>query len=594
LGCLLHQGVPIRETPQPVAQDPAKPIEPGAAEIRAELERILASRCFEQAARSSGFLRFVVEETLAGQGERLKGYTIAVEVFGRPADFDAQSDPLVRVEAGRLRRRLIEYYADEGRENPVRLELPRGSYAVVGSYHTVGVPSTAADVLLGPMPSESHAENETARNRRRWRRVRALLVTTVILAGLGVIVFQQFQASRVGLSAPAAAAGSRGKPPLVVLPFESLGQGTGLAELAATLTEELLLLFGGPEVLVVAMQGGTHETLTPPAYALSGSVRETNGVVRITARLVRIDTGTQLWGVAYDEPSTALRSPGGERLVARRIATVAEPYGPIFAAELERLRGVAAATLGTRDCVILYYDYRRLLGRAEHARALDCFERAANRDAGSVEAWAGLALLFAEAWAQGYTDERGAAAAPVLERAREAARHAMDIDGASMLANLALAAAQFFGGADPRNVAERVLSAWPESPVAQAYLGCMFILRGETERGRTLVDRAIESTLEVPSGYYASLSLAALREQRYGDALASALRIDSPDWALGHVIVAAAGALGGRADLAARARARAVALDPTLEASLSAVLDRWRVESVLAAELERGFAAAVP
>jgi hypothetical protein len=122
----------------------------------------------------------------------------------------------------------------------------------------------------------------------------------------------------------------------------------------------------------------------------------------------------------------------------------------------------------------------------------------------------------------------------------------------------------------------------------------MLVLSGETARGRALVESAIESTLKVPSGYYASLSLAALREQRHGDALTAALRIDSPDWALGHLIVAASAALGGRADLAARARTRALALDPTFETSLSPVLGRWQVEPALAAELERGFAAAAP
>ena len=65
---------------------------PSTSEARAALERILASRCFQQAGRASDFLRFVVEQTLAGNGQRLKGYTIGVEVFGRPADFDAQSD----------------------------------------------------------------------------------------------------------------------------------------------------------------------------------------------------------------------------------------------------------------------------------------------------------------------------------------------------------------------------------------------------------------------------------------------------------------------------------------------------------------------
>jgi hypothetical protein len=62
---------------------------PSASEVRAALDKILASRCFQQAGRASDFLRFVVERTLAGEGQRLKGYTIGVEVFGRPADFDA-------------------------------------------------------------------------------------------------------------------------------------------------------------------------------------------------------------------------------------------------------------------------------------------------------------------------------------------------------------------------------------------------------------------------------------------------------------------------------------------------------------------------
>jgi hypothetical protein len=90
-------------------------LRPDATEVAAELQRVLGSQCFEQSDRAKAFLRFVVEETLAGRGDRLKGYTIGVEVFGRPPDFDAQSDPLVRVEAGRIRRRLAEYYRHRGR-----------------------------------------------------------------------------------------------------------------------------------------------------------------------------------------------------------------------------------------------------------------------------------------------------------------------------------------------------------------------------------------------------------------------------------------------------------------------------------------------
>jgi hypothetical protein len=74
--------------------------------------------------------------------------------------------------------------------------------------------------------------------------------------------------------------------------------------------------------------------------------------------------------------------------------------------------------------------------------------------------------------------------------------------------------------------------------------------------------------------------------------LSFALRIDSPDWPLGHIILAAAGALGGRADLAKRAHERLIEIEPTAATKLPDLLRRWRVEPVLAGEIERGFAAA--
>ncbi len=102
-------------------------------EAVAALNRVLGSEVFEAAGRAREFLTFIVQETLAGRGDRLKGYSIAVQVFERPADFDAQTDPLVRVEAGRLRRRLAEYYQSQGRDDAVRIELPRGGYTPVFS-----------------------------------------------------------------------------------------------------------------------------------------------------------------------------------------------------------------------------------------------------------------------------------------------------------------------------------------------------------------------------------------------------------------------------------------------------------------------------
>ena len=83
---------------------------------------------FHQSQRRQRFLEYIVNETLAGRGERLKGYNIALEVFDRPETFDPTVDPLVRIEAARLRDKLREYYETDGQSDPIRIDLPKGSY----------------------------------------------------------------------------------------------------------------------------------------------------------------------------------------------------------------------------------------------------------------------------------------------------------------------------------------------------------------------------------------------------------------------------------------------------------------------------------
>lgn len=99
-----------------------------ASEIREALSRVAASGPFERSGQLQRLLRFVIEETLAGRGGRLKEYVIGVEVFGRPASFDPHLDSLVRVEAHRLRVALETYYREEGRPDRLVIELRRGSY----------------------------------------------------------------------------------------------------------------------------------------------------------------------------------------------------------------------------------------------------------------------------------------------------------------------------------------------------------------------------------------------------------------------------------------------------------------------------------
>jgi Tol biopolymer transport system component len=99
-----------------------------AEEIRAQLERVLSSAIFADAGRAQKFLRFVVEVALAGRHDEIKESVIGVEVLGRTASFDPRNDPIVRVEAGRLRSRLLSYYQSEGAADTVLIDLPKGGY----------------------------------------------------------------------------------------------------------------------------------------------------------------------------------------------------------------------------------------------------------------------------------------------------------------------------------------------------------------------------------------------------------------------------------------------------------------------------------
>src|SRR5262249_53868265 len=124
--------------------------------IREQLVRILNSGPFHQSPRRQRFLEYLVNETLAGRGERLKAYNVALEVFERPESFDPVTDPLVRIEAGRLREKLREYYGTEGQSDAIHIDLPKGTYAPLIEFreggaaeHTVlGAPDGPAIAVL--------------------------------------------------------------------------------------------------------------------------------------------------------------------------------------------------------------------------------------------------------------------------------------------------------------------------------------------------------------------------------------------------------------------------------------------------------------
>jgi hypothetical protein len=209
--------------------------------VRAELDRVLASHEFRTSKRSQEFLRYVVGHTLAGQGDLLKERTIGMEVFGRPASYDPSDDATVRVKAGEVRKRLGLYYSDEGAHDPVRIELPSGTY--VPEFHAASPKPAAAQPMPQPAPVP-------AKPFRPW-----LVAIVPVVLGAAFLVWFLARPSQTALEqfwAPVL----DGKSPVQlcaafvpVWNFDPVGSGPAKAEDYVPLTDQFV---GGGDLLATS------------------------------------------------------------------------------------------------------------------------------------------------------------------------------------------------------------------------------------------------------------------------------------------------------------------------------------------------------
>jgi hypothetical protein len=139
-----------------------------------QIEKLIISHSLRGSESLCKLLRYLAEHSLDHPGVALKEYQIATEVLGRPAGFDPQSDSTVRVQAGRLRVKLAEYYAQEGPDDPIVVDLPKGSYAL--TFH-VRPPRPGVQALPSPGPAEAAVDKKEVGN---WTRSSGVAVLVLI------------------------------------------------------------------------------------------------------------------------------------------------------------------------------------------------------------------------------------------------------------------------------------------------------------------------------------------------------------------------------------------------------------------------------
>jgi TolB-like protein/Tfp pilus assembly protein PilF len=370
-------------------------LEPSGDEIRAACERIVASQGFRNSDRMVRFLRFVVEKTLAGAEGDLKEYLLGVEVFDRSESFDPKLDTIVRVEARRLRKKLKEYYDGEGAAERVRIDIPGPGY----------VPSIAG--LPDPLAAEPAAKDYRP----------ALLWAAAAIAVIGAALWWTTHRS-----APIDS--------IAVLPFADLSSAKDQEYFCDGFTEELISTLasaGGLRVVArtsaFAFKGKSTDIreiarVLNAAAIVEGSVRRSDGTMRVTAQLIRASDGYHIWAKSYDrklEDVLVVQQEIAEQIVAslsRQLSAESRPASELKVADLE-----------SHDLYLLGRHHWNKFDPMNLEKAIGYFQKAVQLDPKSSQAYSGLADAYSY-----MIDGDLMPTAKILPLARDAADRALALD----------------------------------------------------------------------------------------------------------------------------------------------------------------------
>lgn len=560
----------VADIPELGDNDPPAAEREAAGEIRAEVERVVGSPEFTVPDRARKFLAYVVDETLSGRADRIKGYSIAIEVFGRNASFDAQSDPVVRIEAGRVRRALERYYLTAGRDDPIVITIPKGGYVPIFTWrngrlaHDISIDGQVAAPVRPKPPSWI------------WLTLAALivLVMAIPLANRAPRLANEVRSSTTNAVDRRSTAPD--VPRLLVVPFADLSSTPDSAIIARGLTDEVvgqIAKFKEIVVIVPRSTGSSGEMAssdnTVPRYALEGSVRVDGEKLRLSARLMNQRDESVIWAHSYDETLRVRELINAQADIARKVATaVAQPYGIIFHADAARMIGTPPDDWEAYACTLAYYAYRADLQSRSHQSVEECLRRTTDRFPDYATAWALLSLTYLDEVRFRYAIDAGPS--PPLGRALDAARRAVDLDPENIRGLQAYMTALFFQkDVDAAlKVGARAAAINPNDTELIGEYGMRLALSGQWQRGREFILQVLDHN-PGPLGYFESvLALSFYMQSDYASAATWIRKANLQANPLYHLIAAAIFGQLGQAKEAAAERDWLLHNAPTFLAEL--------------------------
>lgn len=501
------------------------------AEANAVLRRLVEAGALRPETRLARLLDYLLTAEWQGRGDRLKAYSVAVDVLERGEDFDPTTDAIVRVEIGRLRKLLAEFYAGPGKSDPLIVDIPKGRMRP-----RITRPEAAAGVET---PAKDAPETAPARANVRLR-------LAAVLVGLFVVVLGGFLAIANILGTPEL--GEEQDVPIVeVGPFSAEIVDSNLAVLVPGLRGELVRMLSRFHTLRVRdnPDGATllPEDMRKADFRVTARGRSDATGLMLDFTVTDVASNTIAWsGTEIFRGNASALERGSEQQLSKVILTIAAPNGLVAREALNRLEEEdnmrASSSPSAYACYLRFHawDLTKDPGQRKSVRA--CLDELIAQDTQDGLIWSAYGFFTFFDW----TERGGDLGAPDFVRAEAAARRAV------ALAPLASEPHEFLGGildvsgrideADEYlRTALRLNSSKPEIKVR---LGWHEMLKDNWEDGLALVQEGIDQSINVPGWFRLPLAFDAIRRGDWQLAGAEGERILAGGDRRGRVIVIAA------------------------------------------------------
>ena len=461
---------------------------PSAAEIGTQLAKIAGSSGFQKAPRLREFLRFVVNEKLDGRADNLKAYTIGLEVFDRPENFDPITDTIVRVNAGKLRRALERYYLGPGRQDKILISIPKGRY-------------------------------------------------------IPVFQIQEFEKTRGGVNPVEAVCeplDSTKQPTIAILPFRKVSLESSREFIINGFGEELTMAlsrFSGLRVIAYYSTSGIKPEQYGPyqlcnilgtTFVITGSIYQTADKLRLNVELVRTDNSQQVWSHRYDRNFTvdtlfSIR----DDIIQNIVTAVADDYGIIPKIIATASRGKTVDELEAYEAVMRYHHYGITLDSRAYEEALQALEKTVAIDAEYALARALLSILYLDAFTFSMVDLDDP-----LERGMESARKAISIDPFCQHAYFGMCYAQLLQRNEEEIIrnAKKILELNPNAGFLVGTAGWFLAMAGQYDEGFRFIEQSMQLNPFFPSWFHFPYYLNSYLNGNFGDALKTIKKFGLPEF----------------------------------------------------------------